>query len=489
MRADERWVHTARIAIFVLFLVTRSMFGDLQETVESIVRAADIGGGSASVCIIDTESDKILVEIQCKTSMIPASNQKLLTSGAALHILGPAFQFETKVLWNDKTKTLTIIGDGDPTIGDPSLIGVKDWASENQALEKELQPWISAIKNAGIKTIKKIKVDDRIFDQSFVHPSWPRDQINNWYCAQVSGLNYHLNVVHFFPSPRTTTASLGEIAPRMPWVNFENRTTSKRGKKNSSSFWVARPPNSNKMTARGNVKSTHKEPVKISFHNPAVVFGEVLARVLRSNNIAVLTVEQVTPNAPKNNGVLIFSHRTPLAVTLKRSNTDSYNLYAEALLKRIAAASTHRSGTFDDGAEAVARSVAQRLAINPASLTPADGSGMSRNNKVSTKILARWLASFNTDDPAGMMLLASLATPGTGTLKNRFKNTTIEGSKVHGKSGYLLGVSSLSGYITFDIRPPLAFSIIVNNVKGTIKGAKTMQERIVFAALKNIMQN
>ncbi len=482
-------MHAARIATFVLFLVARIAFGDLQTTVDSIVRSAKLGGGTASVCIIDTETDEILVGIKSTTSTIPASNQKLLTAGAALHILGPTFEFETKLLWDEETRILTIIGDGDPTIGDPALLGVKDWTRENQALENELGPWIAAIKNAGVNNIDSIVVDDRIFDQSFVHPSWPADQINNWYCAQISGLNYHLNVVHFFPSPRTNTASLGEIAPKMPWITFGNKTTSKQGKKQSSSFWVARQPNSNKMTARGNVKGKHTEPVKVAIHNPAVVFGEVLARELRTNDTHVDTVKIVAQNAPQNKGDLIYSHRTPLTVALKRSNTDSHNLYAEALLKRVAAASTNRSGTFDDGAEAVARSVAQRLAINSSSLSPADGSGMSRNNKVTTKILASWLASFDLSDPAGKMLLDSLATPGTGTLKSRFKNIDLDGGTVHAKSGYLRGVCSLSGYITFDSRPPLVFSIIVNNVQGTVKGAKTMQERIVFATIKELARN
>ena len=479
-------MHVARIALFFLCFIAQVAAASLQSTVEKIVHSAKLGGGTASVCLIDTQTGEILVDINSSKQMIPASNQKLLTSGAALHILGPEFQFETKVLWNEHTQTLTIIGDGDPTIGDPSLLGVKDWTTENQALKMELAPWIAAIKNAGIETIKMLVVDDRIFDQSFVHPSWPADQINNWYCAQVSGLNYHLNVVHFFPSPRTKTANLGEISPKMPWINFGNKTTSNQGKKHSSSFWVARPPNSNNMTARGNVKGKHSEPVKVAFHNPAVVFGEILARELRSNNVQVATVEQISQEAPQEKSVLIFTHRTPLAIALKRSNTDSHNLYAEALLKRIAAASTNRSGTFSDGAKAVARSVAQRLGINPASLSPADGSGMSRNNKVSTNILSKWLSSFDTEDPAGAVLLDSLATPRTGTLKNRFKNIDLKGITIHAKSGYIRGVCSLSGYVIFETRAPLVFSIIVNDIKGTVKGAKTMQERIVFAAITEL---
>ena len=488
--ADERRVHPARIVIFFICLLAQATWADLQSEVETIVRTAKLGGGTASVCVIDTKTGKVLVDINSTTAMIPASNQKLLTSGSALHILGPSFAFKTQLLWNEKTKVLTVVGDGDPTIGDASLLGKKNWAHENQLLSDELAPWIEAVKKAGIENIQTVVVDDRIFDRSFVHPSWPANQINNWYCAQVSGLNYHLNVVHFFPAPRSNQkASLGEIAPKMPWITFGNKTTSKIGKKDNSSFWVARPPNSNKITARGNVKGVHIEPVKVAFHNPAIVFGQVLARELRSENISVKNVEQVPNDAPRSDNTLIFSHRTPLNTVLRRSNSDSHNLYAEALLKRIAAESTGRSGTFDEGAHAVARAVSQRLNIHPASLVPADGSGMSRRNKVSTQTLALWLASFDTEDQAGKMLLHSLATPGVGTLKSRFSKTAFAEIAVYAKSGYLSGICSLSGYITFENHEPLVFSIIVNNIKGTVKEAKKMQESIIFASWDEIINN
>jgi len=54
-----------------------------------------------------------------------------------------------------------------------------------------------------------------------------------------------------------------------------------------------------------------------------------------------------------------------------------------------------------------------------------------------------------------------------------------------GKSGYLKGVCTLSGYITFDSRKPLVFSILVNGVKGSVRGAKKMQEAIVLTAISN----
>ncbi len=111
---------------------------------------------------------------------------------------------------------------------------------------------------------------------------------------------------------------------------------------------------------------------------------------------------------------------------------------------------------------------------------------MSRENQISTLTLSRWLSSFDLSDPAGKSLLQSLAIPGRGTLATRFKNIDFGGATVHAKSGYLRGVCSLSGYITFENRPPLVFSIIVNDIQGTVKGAKTMQERIVTSAIRYV---
>ena len=476
-----------RLATTVVLSFISIALGDLHSTVESIAQRADLNKGTVGICIIDTETDKKLVQINAKDVMIPASNQKLLTSGAALHVLGSDFAFQTHLVQNGDD--VILLGDGDPTIGDAELQGLTNWKNENQLLDAELAPWVHAIKSAGLEEIKTLYVDDRIFDRNFVHPSWPADQINNWYCAQVSGLNYHLNVVHFMPSPNSGGhASLGDIVPRMDWITFGNKTSSKTGKKNSSSFWIARSPNSNKMTARGNVNAAHTSPVKVAFHDPARVFGETLASLLRKNGVSINKVEIVSEDAPPTTGKVLFTHKTPLHKALQRSNTDSHNLYAEALLKRISAQATGKPGTFDEGANVIQAVVRQRLGDYSKSVVVADGSGMSRENQISPLTLARWLASFDVREPAGKALLQSLAIPGTGTLDSRFKTVELGEANVHAKSGYLRGVCALSGYITFPNRAPLAFSIIVNDVKGTVRGAKKMQERIIEAAIRYVSE-
>ena len=472
-------MYLIRIVLLFILSLSQIALGDLQSQVENIVANADLNQGIVSLCIIDTTSNNAIVEINALRSMIPASNQKLFTTGAALHVLGPNFTFQTRMLMDGDT--LIVVGDGDPSLGDTELAGIKDWSKERLMLKSELQPWVDAVQNAGVESINTLFIDDRIFDQNFIHPSWPADQINNWYCAQVAGINYHLNVVHFFPSPiRGTHASLGMVTPEMPWIRIGNKTTSKTGKKDSSSFWVSRTPHSSTMTARGNVNATHTKPVKVAIHDPSMLFGNTLASTLRANGITVNNIERVQANSPPSQGEELYVHSTPISDALLRSNRDSHNLYAEALLKRLAASATRRPGTFDEGATIIEAAVKQRLEETQRGLSVADGSGMSRTNHTSTRTLARWLASFKLHEPTGHALVASLATPGSGTLENRFKGVTLDGATVHAKSGYLRGVCSLSGYIIFDSgRSPIVFSIIVNDIKGTVKGAKKMQELIV----------
>jgi len=421
--------------------------------------------------------------------MIPASNQKLLTAGAALHILGPSFSFQTTLLHDGND--LIVVGDGDPTLGDTLFLGITDWSKERSMLESELDPWVQSVQTAGIKNIDTLWIDDRIFDRNFTHSSWPADQINSWYCAQVSGINYHLNVMHFYPNPNSgSQANLGKYTPSVPWISIKNKTTSKVGKKYSSSFWISRSPDTNDMTARGNVNAVHKTPIKIAFHDPAMIFGGTLATAFRARGISVKKVQRVSENAPPSKGKKIYVRTTPISDVLLRSNRDSHNLYAEALLKRLAASGTGSYGSFKKGATLVEAAVTQRLGSKEQGLSPSDGSGMSRENKVSPRTLAKWLASFDIREPSGKSLIDSLATPGTGTLQKRFKKNKLEDATVYAKSGYLKEVCSLSGYVVFDNgRAPLVFSILANGVKGTVKDAKIMQERIVFASSVEILRS
>ncbi|MGC3858510.1 D-alanyl-D-alanine carboxypeptidase, partial [Enterococcus faecalis] len=79
-------------------------------------------GASVSLLVRDARSGATLYQHNPRTRLVPASNLKLLTTAAAMDVLGPQYRFSTQLLSNgirqgDRlTGNLYLRGLGDPTI-------------------------------------------------------------------------------------------------------------------------------------------------------------------------------------------------------------------------------------------------------------------------------------------------------------------------------------------------------------------------------------
>jgi D-alanyl-D-alanine carboxypeptidase/D-alanyl-D-alanine-endopeptidase (penicillin-binding protein 4) len=164
-------------------------------------------------------------------------------------------------------------------------------------------------------------------------------------------------------------------------------------------------------------------------------------------------------------------------------------MYAEALFKRLAAEITGSQGDWSSGA-AVMRIVLQQLlegAPNVGVATDAvisDGSGMSRENQLTPRLLATWLQAMAETDMARNYIESLPVAGSDGTLRRRFRTEQPE-LEVRAKSGYLSGVSCLSGYILDDAGTPrIAFAALVNDIprKIPVRNAKRLHESVVLEA-------
>jgi D-alanyl-D-alanine carboxypeptidase/D-alanyl-D-alanine-endopeptidase (penicillin-binding protein 4) len=464
----------------------------LADDVKDAIRAAQLKSAAVAVSIRDADSDLELVSISGERTMIPASNMKLLTTGAALHILGPEFEFTTRLLRDGDR--LIVVGDGDPGFGDPELLAlmVHD-GRDGMDVEEFLNLWVDAVKRDGITKVSEVVVDDRIFDRDFIPAGWPGDQLNLAYCAQTAGLNFHMNVLHFFPRPvKGSPPNISELRPRAPWLSPLNRATSRVGPDDNNTAWIGRVPDGNKLTVYGNVRFAYKAPVAVTVHDPPEFFAHLLTGRLREAKISVAgfrTAVIADPAAAGN--VLGPVVHTPISTVLTRCNRDSENLYAEALLKRIGAAVTRQPGTWLNGATVLRHVIHERLK-NPqlaARLVPADGSGLSRMNEVAPSLMTAWLDTFHRDERLGPPLLASMAVGGaSGTLERRFSSADLQGATVHAKTGYINQVCCLSGFVTMPDGRRRTFSVMVNDLDqpGAVAKAKRMQEAIVVAVAKDM---
>jgi D-alanyl-D-alanine carboxypeptidase/D-alanyl-D-alanine-endopeptidase (penicillin-binding protein 4) len=149
-----------------------------------------------------------------------------------------------------------------------------------------------------------------------------------------------------------------------------------------------------------------------------------------------------------------------LAESVVITNKRSQNLYAEMILKSLGRQASG-VGTFATGTDAVARWLERCVGIPRDVYHQVDGSGLSYENRFAPEVLARILAHM-ASTPEGAALDASLPVSGVdGTLHARFSDPELY-ARIHAKTGFLQGVSGLSGYLLTRGGATLPFSILVN---------------------------
>jgi len=168
---------------------------------------------------------------------------------------------------------------------------------------------------------------------------------------------------------------------------------------------------------------------------------------------------------------------------LHRVNYDSYNLYAECLLKRMGYEVTGEQGSWTNGSSVVRMLIAEKLGPDHAASTIIrDGSGLSRENRVRPSTIAAWLQAMYHDDEVRPALLGSLPTA-TTKLAQRFRFHTLN-NNLYAKTGTINRVRCLSGYIINpDTGQGAAFSVLVNGLGSgdAVTNSKRLHREIVEA--------
>ena len=461
--------------------------GELQTDLDRIIAESKVGEGiTLSITLRDPATDRVLASYEPDAAVIPASNMKLLTSGVALDVLRPGFAFETELAVLDPAPgaggavgpRVVVRGSGDPAFADPDLL------DEMMISVGDLVAiWVSALFEAGSASPGEVVVDDRVFDRDYVHPSWPAGQLNRHYCAGVAGVNFHRNVISLFTEPTRVGAPPElETEPDAPWLDIQNRARTVSNKRQHTA-WASRGAGGNDITLHGDVRFS-SNPVEVTLHDVPTFFGELLAHRLRRAGGEPGPVRLAALDDDLAGGRTVHVVRTPLELVLERCNKNSVNLYAEALIKRLGHEVTGKPGDWPSGAAVLRMTILERLGAEFGSvLRVADGSGMSRENRVTTRLVAEWLDELAEDPELSEAFYRSLPIAGAeGTLERRFRDETPE-AEVRAKSGYLSGVSALSGYVTDpETGRRLIFSVITNNKPRnvTLASVRRLEEAVVL---------
>ncbi len=456
---------------------------DLTAGVDAVLRDDLIAKASVGIKIVrlgkSADDSPVLYQHNPAAPLVPASNLKLITTSAALEKLGADFSFHTILLRH--SDDLIVIGDGDPSLGDAEMLKKVGWD-----VDTVFKTWAQELVKRNVKSVHQVIVDDSVFDELTIHPHWPADQLLSHYEPEVAGLNLNTNCLDVYVRPN---------GPGQPVVYWTNPATSLVTMKsiciggNDNSVWLSRPAGSNDITIHGIADHANDVPVQITIHDPSLYAGSVLADTLKSASVAFTgTVTRdrtmraayiAAARAHDKSWEVIGVHETPLPRAIARCNKDSMNLYAECICKRLGFA-TSSTGSWQTGTAAVGAYL-HDLGISKAEYTLDDGCGLSKENAISPNLIATVLIHdyFGKNTKEWM---ASLSVDGEdGTLAKRFHGSTLRG-RVVAKTGFVNGVSCLSGYVHARDDNWYCFSIMFNGIaKGSNSHAKQLQEDIIKA--------
>ena len=431
--------------------------GALAGRISKIVESQ--AGGDYSIQVVDPGSGDTVYSYNAKKPLIPASNMKLVTTAAALKYLGPRFEYQTQVALSDDT--LVVVGSGDPLLGD------KDTDDRNGRLPGwAIERIAQALQARNVTEINDIVIDTSVFDRQRVHPSWPARDYNKWYACEVCGLNYNDNCIE------VTTTNVGgriaiEIAPPTRFVEIINQVEAVSS--GEEAVGANRTTQPNRITIFGRCR-TKQGPFKVAIEQPANFFGSLVAERLRSSGITVKgkVIERPLDANAKIKPLVEFM--TPIADVLERANTDSLGLAAEALLKTIDAHNNadKKMGSWVGGRELV-RQYLTRLGIPSSEVNLDDGSGLSRENRLTANAISKVLLDVHKS-ANWELFRSSLAVGGEqGTIDRYFSEPKYRGN-IFGKTGYISGVRSFSGVCQTQAGPYI-FSVLSNGPRGLSRDA------------------
>jgi serine-type D-Ala-D-Ala carboxypeptidase/endopeptidase (penicillin-binding protein 4) len=412
-----------------------------------------------AIQVVEPSSETMIYSHNAHKPLMPASNMKLVTTAAALRYLGADFVYRTRVGWQNGT--LVVIGSGDPLLGDRST-DERHGRRSGWVFEEIVED----LRDQGVTEVNDIIVDTTIFDNERVHPSWPARDYNKWYACEVCGLNFNDNCIE------VSAINLGDhvavsVEPPTNFVQFVNNVEPVTD--GDSAIGANRTLQPNRIIVFGKCRD-REGPFRVAIEQPAAFFGFCLAENLVRAGIAVRG--RLVEKAIETDAGLtpLVEFHTPLADCLRRANTDSLGLVAEALLKTVDARGRpdRKDGGWTTGRERIGRFLTE-LGVPAEEFVIDDGSGLSRDNRLTTNALLTILLDLYDSRNWGLFQ-DSLAVGGEdGTIDKYFNESKYRG-KILAKTGYISGVRALSGVCLTDSGPYL-FSILSNGPKGLSRDA------------------
>ncbi len=378
------------------------------------------------------------LEHRSTAAMNPASVMKLVTTYAALDLLGPAYMWTTPVFVDGPVREGVLRGNlyikGQ---GDPKLVVERLWLL------------LRRVQGLGVTSIAgDIVLDRSAFDVPDTDPGQFDGERLRPYNASPDALliNYKSVVLTFTPDLAGLVARV-QVDP--PLAGVQVSSTVKLSGEACGDY-------------RGALRAEFDDPARIRFAGAyqadcgekvwPVAYSEPKAYSLRAvqglwqsmGGTLTGSVRFGTVPEALAAGMPAFELQSPaLADVIRDINKYSNNLMAQQLFLTLGRAGATDAGNFDNARAAVLRWWAERLGPLEAPVLD-NGSGLSRRERISAIALGRML-QHAWRSPLMPELLSSLPVAGVDGTMRRFKSRAT--GSAHLKTGSLANVAAVAGFV------------------------------------------
>lgn len=451
------------------------------QVLETISAQPQMKNALWSVSVKDTDTGKTVLEKNPYMNLVPASALKLFVTAAALDILGPEKRFNTEFYYSGRIHdgilagNLLIRGGGDPSLG-------SEFLKSAEPLEKTFARWLEEIRKKGIVKIEGSVIADSSLFESHQPGSWAWEDIGNYYAAAPSALTIRDNLYRiYFDAGR----KIGDPAvflrtdPVLSGMVFESLvTTAEKG--SGDNVFIYSFPGIEKAVARGTLPLGAKNfSVKGALPDPSLAAAKEFTAFLRENGMPVSSDPLNGLLEKKKYKMLSTVQGVPVRDIVRVTNKRSFNLYAEILLRQLAAAKGVLPASGDAGID-ILKAFIQKLGTDISELKLIDACGLSRRNLVKTDTFSSILAAVSKKKYFNDYL-SSLVFPGDPEAFGHIRRfgRDIPPECLHIKSGSLNGVRSYAGYLKTKEGKLLSFSFILNNYSGTASKLDSYHEQLL----------
>ena len=452
-------------------LTLPALAGGLPPNVLQALKAAQIPAASVAIVVQPVDAAQPLVAHNAARAMNPASVMKLVTTYAALDLLGPAWTWKTTA-WVDTAAVngvlsgnLYLKGSGDPRFAIEHLWGL-----------------LRQLRVRGIQQINGDVVLDRtVFDVPAIDPGAFDDKPMRPYNVGPDGLLINLRALRF-----TLLADNGK--PRLlmetPSDGLRVDNQLRAGEGGCGSNWkdfisirLIPENNGNRLEFTGTYSPLCGEKALNLAPLPADGQAGGLIRALWKELGGTLGGQVRGGTVPVGSRLIATHESPPLADTVRDINKYSNNVMARQVYLTLG----------NESAPATAERARQRIAdwlnargLRFAELEIENGSGLSRSERISADSLNRLLLDA-WKNPVMPEFVSSLPIVGIdGTMKKRLNGSEATG-RAHIKTGTLDSVKTAAGYALDARGRRYAVTFLINHPRASA-GSAAIDALLVWVA-------